>query len=438
MITKISRYFLILMFLLAGTADASDKMVITLDAALRMAKEKNKNMLIVKEENEKAGAQVTEARSGALPQIFMNSTYDRNIMKPAFFLKFGDEIQKITMGMNNSIQNSISFSQPLWKGGKIGAALKIAKAYENSSEYGVKKTWKNVRSDVKKSFYTILLTKEARRIAEMSLKQAEAHYENVKKHFNQGMSSEFDLLRAEVNASNYKPGVIEAKNNLELAYVSLKYLLGIDIDKEIDIEGEFSYELIDEIVMKENRKNAVKSRADFREMEYLSNMYKLNIKIEKGNRFPDIYLTGGYQFQGMADDFNLGKQNRSNGVAAGLKMEFSIFDGLKTYSRVRQAQSDYRKIEYQKSQLIDGIKMEIKQSELRMKEAQERVETQRQNVIQAEKALKIAEVRYSSGIGTQLELFDAQLIVEQARMGHVQGIYDYLTAKTDWEKAVGL
>ena len=208
MVTKISRYFLI--FLLAGTVNASDKIAITLDAALQMAKENNKNMLIVKQENEKAGAQVTEARSGALPQIFMNSTYDRNIMKPAFFLKFGDQIQKITIGTNNSIVNIISFSQPLWKGGKIGTALKIARAYENSSEYGVKKTWKNVRSDVKKTFYAILLAKEAKRIAEMSQKQAEAHSENVKKFFNQGMSSEFDLLRAKVNASNHKPVVIQA------------------------------------------------------------------------------------------------------------------------------------------------------------------------------------------------------------------------------------
>jgi len=140
----------------------------------------------------------------------------------------------------------------------------------------------------------------------------------------------------------------------------------------------------------------------------------------------------------LGPDFKLGKDNRSNSVAAGIKMEFTIFDGLSTYSRIQQAQADYRKIEYQKNQLIDGIKMEIKQSELRMKEAQEQIETQRQNVIQSEKALKIAEVRYNNGIGTQLELFDAQLILEQAQMGHIKGIYDYLIAKTDWERAIGL
>ncbi len=73
-----------------------------------------------------------------------------------------------------------------------------------------------------------------------------------------------------------------------------------------------------------------------------------------------------------------------------------------------------------------------------LQEAKQLIDSQAKNVVQAEKALKIAEVRYDSGIGTQLELFDAQLALERTHMGYIQGIYNYNTAKFDWEKSVGL
>ena len=419
-------------------SDKNDKIVLTLETSLEIAKKNNRDILIAQEETKKAGGRVREAWSGALPQISMSTIYNRNIMKPAFFLTIEDKTQKIEIGSNNSYQNILSLNQPLWLGGKVGTALKIARAYSNSSEYGLENTWKNIKGQVKKTFYTILLTDEAKRVAEITLKQAEAHYENVNKLYAQGLSSEFDLLRAEVNASNYKPALIQAENNLELAYNSLKNILGIDINQEIEVEGSYAYEPLDDDVIKENNNEAFQKRADLKQLEFQTEMQELNIKIERSNWFPSLYLIGGLQFQGQSNKFYLKKNQRAFSLSAGIQMQVSIFDGLRTHAKVVQAEADYQKLEYQRMKLVEGINMEIRRAVLKMKEAKQMVDTQAQNVVQANKALRIAEVRYNSGIGTQLELFDAQLALERAQMGHIQGIYDYLIAKTDWEKAVGL
>jgi len=419
-------------------AKSEEKLVLTLETALKIAKDKNKDMLIAEEEIRKAGGQVREAWSGALPQITMNSVYNRNILKPAFFLTIEDETQKIEIGQANSYQNIINFNQPVWLGGKVGTALKIAKAYDSSTEYGFDNSWDNVKTEVKKTFYAILLTKEAKRVAEMTLKHAEAHYENVKKLYKEGQTSEFDLLRAEVNAVNFKPPVIQADNNLQLSYASLKNLLSIDIDQEIDVEGTYEYEPLDEMFVTENNKLAIQRRPDLKQLEFLTEMQKLNVKIERADFYPNVYLTGAYQFQGQSNVFLPKKNQRANSVSAGFSVQFNLFDGLRTYARVMQAEADYQKMEYQKMKLIDGISLGIKQAVLKMKEARQLVDTQAKNVVQAEKALKIADVRYSNGIGTQLELFDAQIALETAHMGYIQGIYNYNIAKFDWEKAVGM
>lgn len=442
---KIGRHIFLFVFILVFSfndiiafSDNNEKIVLTLEMSLEIAKKNNRDILIAQEETKKAGGRVREAWSGALPQISMSTIYNRNILKPAFFLTMDNKTQKIEIGSNNSYQNVLSLNQPLWLGGKVGTALKIARAYSNSSEYSLENTRKNIKAQVKKTFYTILLTDEAKRVAEITLKQAEAHYDNVKKLNSQGLSSEFDLLRAEVNASNYKPALIQAENNLEMAYNSLKNILGIDINQEIEIEGSYAYEPLDDDVIKENNNEAFQKRADLKQLEFQTEMQELNIKIERSNWFPSLYLTGGLQFQGQSDKFYLKKNQRAFSLSAGIQMQVSIFDGLRTHAKVVQAEADYQKLEYQRMKLVEGINMEIKQAVLKMKEAKQMVDTQAQNVVQANKALRIAEVRYNSGIGTQLELFDAQLALERAQMGHIQGIYDYLIAKTDWEKAVGL
>ena len=98
---------------------------------------------------------------------------------------------------------------------------------------------------------------------------------------------------------------------------------------------------------------------------------------------------------------------------------------------------EYQKTMYQINKLEDGIHSEAKQAILRMKEANQRVSSLIRSLEQAEKAYNIAVVRYDNGIGTQLELFDAQLARNFANMNYLQGVYDYLIAQAAWEKAVG-
>ncbi|NVM02670.1 MAG: TolC family protein, partial [Candidatus Helarchaeota archaeon] len=126
---KIGKHIFLLVFFLVFSfndiiafSDENEKIVLTLETSLEIAKKMNRDILIAQEETKKAGGRVREAWSGALPQISMSTVYNRNILKPAFFLTIEDETQKIEIGRDNSYQNVLSFNQPLWLGGKIGTA----------------------------------------------------------------------------------------------------------------------------------------------------------------------------------------------------------------------------------------------------------------------------------------------------------------------------
>lgn len=434
-------YGMILLFMMTGITAAcfaeGDVLVLTLERALEIALNDNKDVKVAHEEIQKADARIREARSVALPNLSVNNIYTRNLKLPAFFLTFDNKITKIVVGSSNSVQSMATLAQPIWVGGKVGTALKIAKIYSDASDESLEKTKKEVIYQVKQLYYGILLSREAIKVTRQTYEQADGHYKNVKSKFEQGSASEFDLLRAEVEATNLKPQVIQAENRLELLQTSLKNLLAINPDQEVKVEGQFTFMPLDESILTQGSKEALNKRSDLRELELTSKMMALNVKIERAGWFPSLYLTGTMQFMGQTNDYRIRKDQRNLSYDLGLQLQVPIFDGLRTSARVEQAEIDHQKMMYQIEKVKDGITTEARQAVLQMREANQRVSALVRNVEQAEKANKIAVVRYGSGIGTQLELFDAQVAREMAQMNYLQGVYDYLIAQAAWEKAVG-
>ena len=102
-----------------------------------------------------------------------------------------------------------------------------------------------------------------------------------------------------------------------------------------------------------------------------------------------------------------------------------------------EATIDRDKVHYARLKAEEGLKIQLQAAELRMAEAKKRIVGQERNVAQAEKAVSIAQTRYRSGVGTQLELMDSQVAMTRARATRAQAVYDFLVAKAEWENTAG-
>ncbi len=416
--------------------DDKKKMVLTLEQAIELALKQNKDILVSKLDLRTAAEQIREARAGAFPKLDLTGRYTRNIMLPAFFMSFDGEVTKIEVGSPNAVNTQLMLTQPLYSGGRVGTAYKIAKIYSEASIESDDNIRNNTTLEVKKSFYGLLMAKEALKVAKRSLELSESHYNNIKKKQSQGVVSEYDLLRAEVQVANARPAVIQAENSLALGFTGFKNLLGIEPAVEVDIDGELKYDIVDEAEIKESSKDVYLKRPDYKNLDLMSKVYELNIKIEKGARLPFISLSGDYTFSGNSDNFTFGKNSRALSMAAYLNFSLSIFDGFKTSAKIQQARNNFRKMELQKAQLKEYINLEIEQTVLKMNEARKRIEAQGKTIQQAERALRISRVRYENGSGTQLDVFDVQVAYDVSQMNYIQAVYDYQVAKSEWEKAV--
>jgi outer membrane protein TolC len=420
----------------------STAVTLTLPHAIKQALDLNRDVLVAKQERTKAQAQVSEAWSNALPHISATGDYTRNIKIPVMFMPANSALnptsstKSIEIGSKNSYALGASLAQPLFNR-KVGVALQIAGTYEQYADKAYQATVEDVTRNTTKAFYRVMLAKELVEVNRQGLEVVKANLDNVRSLYKFGSAAEYDLLRAEVQYANTEPLLITAENNLELATNSLKALLSIPIEQNLALEGAFEYQDVPPPEMETARQNAIAHNPGLAQIALQETLMTQNIAVVKADYFPALSLIGSYGWQTQDNTYKFGDYRWANTASIGLHLSYTLFDGQATRARVSQAKSTRTQIHYQRLKAEEGLRILIRSAESQMEEARKRIDAQQKSLSQAEKALQISQTRYKSGIGTQLELLDTQVAMTRAQTNYSQAIYDYLTAKADWQYYVG-
>jgi len=252
-----------------------------------------------------------------------------------------------------------------------------------------------------------------------------------------GAAAEYDLLRAEVQLANTEPLLISAENAYQLAVNALKNLLALPLDQPVAIEGEMTFAELPEDVAQQAEAQALATNPTIKQLTLQEQMLDRNIVIEKAGSYPTLYAIGSYIWQSQDNSYKFDNYNWANTINAGVSLSYPLFDGFRTRSRVQQAKVERNKVHYTRLKVEEGLKVQIQAGALRMVEARKRMSGQEKNIEQAQKAVRIAQTRFKSGVGTQLELLDAQVAMTRSQTNYAQALYDYLVSKTEWEFATG-
>jgi outer membrane protein len=427
----------------AQSQSSTAPLVITLEKALELAVKQNRDIQIADQDRAKAGAQVAEARSGAFPQLNLAATYTRNIKNPVMFIPPGSIInptsttQAFELGSANAYQAGATLSQPLFNW-RVGVAMDIAHTYADYVEQSYQSTQADVILQTKKAFYSVLLMRALARANHEGLDVVRANLENVKAQYKNGTAAEFDLLRAEVQVANTEPITIAAENSLQLATNALKNILSLPLDSAIDVVGDLGFQELAREFVELHRREALTSNPALSQLRLQESLLDKNISVERAGFFPSLNLTGAYAWQSQDNTFQFKNYLWANSLNVGLTLSYPLFDGFKTSAKTEQAIIDHQKIVTVLQKAEEGLRLRIESLELRMDEARRRIEGQEKSLGQAHKAVQIAQTRFKSGVGTQLELMDTQVAMTRAQTNYAQAIYDYLVSRAEWENAVGM
>lgn len=427
-----------LLFIAARPAPAQDgELTLTLEDCLRLALERNPFYLAAAEQESGARSQVHAAAARFFPSLNAQGTQtlDEKPLELIFpSLVPGQPAQRVDVDFTRDYQLSLSFSLPLFAGGRLVAGYKQADFNLKATRESIRQSRQQTVFNVKQAFYGYLLSREFASVAQESLALAERHHENVKNLYEVGLASKFDLLRAEVQAANLRPQLIRARNSLDVAELGLKTLLGLDLERDIAVVGELKFTPA-EPDAESAVVAALESRPELVELAYRQRMAGEMVKMARGAYLPTLALGGAYNY--WADRFNFREGTWSNYYAISLNLSVSLFNGFETRAQVGQARSALRQLELTRRGTVETVKFEVRQAVLNYRQARETLLSQEKNVEQAKEAVRIAELNFKEGLATGLDVSTAQVALSQAQTNYAQALYDTAVSLAQLELAMG-
>jgi outer membrane protein TolC len=407
---------------------------LSLPEAITFAFKNNKDIQIQEEEIVIARANIEGARSQFLPKLNLNAGYTRNGAVTSITLPGSKKDAGIFGGYKNDNKLSLSFDETIFNGGANVANLKQAQLGLKVQEETLRSRKLDVEFETKRLYYGLLLAYETERIAQDLMNQAQSHYEDAKNKFSQGTASRFDMLQSKVQVSKVTPELIKAKNAVDLIAAQLKKLLGIKIQGSIRLKDRLEYSLL-AINEGEFLKQAYLNKPEMILMSLGVDISKWSIQTAKSSWRPQVNAAADYSYRSdnTANMFN----NRHNNWNAGFSVTIPIFDGFASKAKVDEAQARYAQANLEKEDLSEQIAVDIRQACLDLIQAKAIIDSSQDNIEEAKEALKISEVSFDNGEGTNLEILDAQMSLSQIQENYSEGIYDYLMARAFLERTMG-
>ncbi len=430
----------IILMLFAGTCllTAQEKVMnLDLQKAIQIALEKNTEIRVAKLEVDKSEEKLRETRSGLFPNIEANGQYQRYIEKPVIFLPPGSPLGEVLeIGSNNSYLGTIGARVPIFSMGLYDGIGVASKSVELNSE-NLRFTEIATINNVKKAFNSVLLAREFKDVINQSLQNSLDQLENVKRLNKQGVASDYDLLRAEVQVENLRPQVIQAENNYEISKENLKVLIGLKSEQEINILDEFDFDGQYDISLQQYLDDVMKNNPQLAILNKQEEIANRAISLEKSAYFPSLSAFGNYQYQAQSDDFKFSDYKWVSTFVVGLQLQIPIFNGFKTPARVEQANITLNQLEEQRQGLTEALKTQLQNVVYVIEQTIIRIKGQDKNIEQAQQGYEIARTRFENGLGTQLEVNDAELALRQARLNRLQAIYDLRIAEAELQLILG-
>jgi len=412
-----------LAFTASVSVQAAEMRVLTLDDALAIAKEKNRDIQKAHEYGNSVRGKYVEERSAALPQLSLNgsATLGKDESQQAFYGKAPQQYSRVV---------DLTLEQPLYTWGKVSAAIRAAEVGLKTADEQLRLARQAAERDVSVAFYDILLAKELHRLAVQNHAQKSRHRDEAHRKLAAGVATDYDVLAADVAVENARPEVIRSENQIRVARERLRFLLAID-DGEVDAAGTLESRISPPPAYADALGSARDRRPELADLRYRIGIYEELVTIADADNKPRLDLKGGAGWHHLDVD-----GTRDDGAAweIGVYLSFPFFDGLKTSGRVQQARSDLATRQIEEKKLLDEISLEVRNAVNSVREAAEIVSALGGTVRQAERLLQMAEKGYEYGVKIRLEVEDAQLNLLQAQSNLARARRDYLSAQVtmDW------
>lgn len=433
----------------AAAGSVSAQMRLTLDEALQIALSENPTIQIADLEVKRFDYVRRETWGSWIPQVAVSGTYNRSIVK--------QEMAKgLSFGADNTLTAQADATWALFAP-TVFRTLKMNRTQMESAVESARGSRITLVADVKKAFFNILLAEESLAVLRESEANLQRTVDDTEIQYKNGLTSEYDFLSAQVQLSNLKPTIFQTENSIRVAKLMLKMYLSVPEDLDVEVVGKLD-DMREAVLMGTDVLSTdLSGNTDLRLLELQKELLHDQLRVSNAGRWPTIAAFFNATYTGNDMDMSkLGSFGGAGGtgqgtsaaggggsfwwqhpVSAGLQVSIPLFSGLTRMNKARQIKNQISQLTLQRDYTAQQLDVQVRSAINDLMTARETMFAQEKTVAQAEKAYRISDTRYRAGAGTILELNTSQLNMVQAQLNYSQAIYDYITAKAEYDKIVG-
>ncbi len=415
---------LTLVFLLCPTRSsaqtASPPQSLSLQEAVALALRQHPSIKAAEAGSVAADARIPQALAGFFPRVDATVASQRS--------HGTSSISGPTTSTSNNSQ--LQLTQKLWDFGKTGALVDEAKANATVSQEQVDLAKNLVVLNVKTAYFGLLQSQRLATVNEEALATAELNLKSAQGFYDVGSKPKSDVTTAEVGVAQARLNLIQARNNLRIAEITLDNALGLPADSRVQVQDILSFQAV-KLDLSQLREEAYRNRPEMRQSRAQVAAAQAQLRGARDAYFPD--LSGVASVGRSGDDFPPQNDNWLLGVT----LSWNLFQGFFNAARLRETRANVEAAQQNLDTLALQVRLQVEQAFLAVAQAEESIDAAAKGVESAKENLRLAQGRYDAGVGTALELSTAQVALTQAEVAQVQALAAHKTAQATLDNAVG-
>ena len=413
-----------------ASAAMAESVDMTLEESVRTALDNNYSIKQQEAEYDSAVWARHQARRSFGPTVNWQSTAT----------KMGGKYYEDMLKLSRNYGNTLNLTMPIYTGGQLEGAIKAADLAMNANELGLELCKQQVKAATMSAYYQALQAKNQIKVAQDSVNTLTEHLKNVNAQYTVGTVAKSDVLGTQVQMANAEQNLINANNSYDVAIASLNNVMGLPTDTELNLTDSLDYNVY-EIPLEECTAYARSNRPDVLMADYQVAIAEAGVQQAKAGYMPKVSAQASKSWAGdspFGSEETDQRYGQSNNWTAGLVVSWDIWDNNVTQSKVNQSKAAVAKAEAAAENTRQSGDLEVRTAYLNLKAAEKSINTTQVAVDKAQEDYKIAQVRYAAGVGTNLDVMDAEEKLAQAQTNYYTALYNYNSSKAALDKAMGI
>lgn len=419
----------------------------TLQEAIDFALQQNINIKNSRLDAVSAEARIREIKASALPQINANASLTDNLIIQKALLPANtfdptapaDLVRPVAFGVPYSANATASLNQVLYSA-SLNVGLRAAATYRELAQRNLQATKVTVAEQVAKAYYGVVVAEERAKLLDYNIGRLDTLLRETQALNQQGFVERIDVQRLEVQANNLKAERQNVQNLIELSYTLLKFQMGLGVNDEIMLAEQLEDRNIDDLrpLISPDPTFQYSSRIEFSTLETQIKLAEQDIEVTQKGYYPTAAAFANYGYNNGRSVFSqIFTRQWFNFATIGLSLQVPIFDGFLKKYQIAQKRITLQKAQNSGELLRNSIDLQIRQSSITLRNTLQSLETQLRNRELAREVVRVTRIKYKEGVGSSVEVLNAEAALREAQTNYFASLYDFLIAKVDQDRSLG-